>query len=186
MKSRKYVYSFVLLLCFLGAGFFVLQKGNELFWKSVYPLEYSSIVEREAEENGLEEAFVYAVIKAESDFEPDAVSHAGAIGLMQITPDTFEWLQMLDGETLSTDQLLNPEVNIEYGCKFLAILLDTYHDPFLAICAYNAGIGRVNGWLQDKSISKDGKALDMIPYPETESYAWKVQRNYQIYNRLYF
>ena len=65
-------------------------------------------------------------------------------------------------------------------------MLETYRDPVLAICAYNAGIGRVNGWLEDSSLSSDGKGLDVIPYPETESYARKVQRNYEIYNKLYY
>ena len=186
MKVKRRFRSALFTIFALVLGFVILRQGSELFWKNVYPLGYSRIVRQEAQENGLEEAFVYAVIKAESNFDPDAVSHAGAIGLMQLTPDTFEWLQLGEAETLPTEKLLDPAVNIEYGCKFLARLLETYRDPVLAICAYNAGIGRVNGWLEDSSLSSDGKGLDVIPYPETESYARKVQRNYEIYNKLYF
>ncbi len=186
MKTKRTVAWLLLACCFLGIGFFALRKGSEVFWKSVYPLKYKEIVEQAADENGLDEAFVYAVIKAESDFDPDAVSHAGAIGLMQITPDTFEWLQMGEDQMLPTEELLDPLVNITYGCKFLARLLESFHDPVLAICAYNAGINRVKSWLEDGSISKDGKVLDTIPYPETENYALKVQHNYEIYRKLYF
>ena len=126
-------------------------------------------------------------MKAESNFDPDATSHAGARGLMQITPDTFDWLQtkLREGVSYTADDLYTPRVNIRYGCKFLQILQDEYTEQVTALSAYNAGMGTVNRWLRDPSISEDGVELNRIPYPETERYVSAVLRNYQTYRELY-
>lgn len=76
-------------------------------------------------------------------------------------------------------------VNIRYGCKFLQILQDEYTEQVTALSAYNAGMGTVNRWLSDPSISEDGVELNRIPYPETERYVSAVLRNYQTYRELY-
>ena len=153
----------------------------------MYPLEYSSIVTKEAAANGVEPALVYSVIKTESNFNHNAKSKAGAIGLMQLTPDTFKWLQtkLKPENEYTEDDLYEPAVNIKYGCKFLSILIKKYGNRRTALCAYNAGIGTVNSWLKDTSISGDGKNLTNIPYKETRSYAVSVENNYKQYKELY-
>ena len=185
--KHKKLFSFLALLILAAVGFVMVTNGYDLLMKKIYPLEYRDIVEREASEYHLDKALVYAVIKTESNFDPNAKSRAGAVGLMQITPPTFEWLQSKrkDEPALTEEDLLAPETNIRYGCHFLSMLLGMYPEKRTAICAYNAGIGAVNGWLDDPELSSDGKCLDRVPYPETDRYSTLVLKNYKIYQNLY-
>lgn len=177
----------VILVILLLIGYFALTRGYEYFMKKAYPLEYSQIVAKEATANHLEPALVYSVMKTESNFDADVVSRAGAIGLMQLTPDTFEWLQtkVKSNTKFTTQDLTTPEINIRYGCKFLSLLLEKYAQERTALSAYNAGIGTVNSWLGDPEISKDGASLDSIPYTETRKYVDSVLANYDKYSTLY-
>ena len=178
---RRSVKTILLLIVLVVIGAAVLRLGHDYFMRTAYPLGYREIVEEEARTQGVDPALVYAVMKAESNFDPDATSHAGARGLMQITPDTFDWLQtkLREGVSYTADDLYTPRVNIRYGCKFLQILQDEYTEQVTALSAYNAGMGTVNRWLSDPSISEDGVELNRIPYPETERYVSAVLRNYQ-------
>ena len=90
---RRSVKTILLLIVLVVIGAAVLRLGHDYFMRTAYPLGYREIVEEEARAQGVDPALVYAVMKAESNFDPDATSHAGARGLMQITPDTFDWLQ---------------------------------------------------------------------------------------------
>ncbi len=176
----------VLLVLALVAGFAALG-GCISFDDGSYPREYSEIVTQEASNNGLEEALVYAVIKAESNFDADAVSRVGAVGLMQLMPETFDWLLMRDGNTeLTEDDLTNPSVNIRYGCKYLAFLSELYPAVETVVAAYNAGHGTVSAWLSDAEYSSDGVTLDKIPYSETDAYVNKVMGYYAKYQELYY
>lgn len=184
---KKVIVTCIILVVLLLLGYFALNRANDYFMKKSYPLEYSDIVAKEATANRLDPALVYSVMKAESNFNPDAQSHAGAIGLMQLTPDTFAWIQTkLKSEAKYTEQdLYTPEVNIRYGCKLLSMLLDKYSQTGTALGAYNAGIGTVNSWLKNPDISKDGTSLDNIPYAETKNYVSAVLKNYDNYRKLY-
>ena len=186
MRKHRALKTCLILVVILGIGFFALTQGYGIFMKQVYPLKYSEIVEREADANGLDKALVYSVIKAESNFDPSAQSHAGAMGLMQLTPETFEWVQtkIESSRELTEEDLLDPEINIKYGCKLLSMLLGMYSSEATALAAYNAGIGTVGKWLKDPDISKDGVTLDTIPYPETRNYTAAVLKNYDIYRKL--
>lgn len=186
-NHKKTATTILLLILLTLAAFFALRAEYGRFMKRMYPLKYSEIISREAQRDGLAPALVYSVVKAESGFDPDAKSHAGAVGLMQLTPDTFEWLQgrLKQNEAYQEEDLYTPEINIRYGCGFLALLLEKYGSLRTALCAYNAGIGTVNGWLEDPKVSKDGVSLDSIPYGETEKYVEAVLENYQHYQKLY-
>lgn len=185
--NRKWMISLLAVAVVIAASCFLLNRGYQYFMKQAYPVRYESIVAKAAKENGLEPALVYSVIKAESNFRAEAVSHAGAVGLMQLTPETFTWLQTkLKGERAYTaEDLKTPEVNIRYGCKFLSILLEKYSVEKTSLSAYNAGMGTVNTWLKDPQVSKDGKTLERIPYDETRNYVSAVLENYQKYKDLY-
>lgn len=183
--SKKLWRSGVLLAALLVAAAVLLRLGYDRFQKSVYPLRYSELVEENAKENGLEPALVYAVIRAESSFDPDARSRAGALGLMQLMPETFDWLQQQSGTQYSEQDLFRPEVNIRFGCRFLAMMTEKYGVRRTALCAYNAGSGAVDSWLKDPGLSSDGKNLSRIPYPETANYADAVEQNYDRYKKLY-
>ena len=186
MKFSKRLWrSGVLLAALLVAAAVLLRLGYNRFQRSVYPLRYSELVEENAKENGLEPALVYAVIRAESSFDPDARSRAGALGLMQMMPETFDWLQQQSGTRYAEQDLLRPEVNIRFGCRFLSMMMRKYGVRRTALCAYNAGSGAVDSWLGDPQISSDGKNLSHIPYPETANYVGAVEQNYDKYKKLY-
>ena len=186
-RFKKPVIAAASLVILLFLGYFLLSRGYDYFMKRAYPLKYSETVSAQAVENNLDPALVYSVIRAESNFDPDAVSHAGAVGLMQLTPDTFAWLQTkVKSDAVYTAQdLKTPEVNIRYGCRFLSLLLEKYSGERTARSAYNAGIGTVNAWLKDPDVSKDGATLDRIPYAETRKYVDAVLDNYSKYKKLY-
>lgn len=154
----------------------LLNSGKELK-KSIYPTEYSEYVYKYSQEYDIDPNLVFAIIKTESNFDPNAGSNAGALGLMQLMPDTFDWLQQYkNGEiTMDTSQLYDPETNIQYGCIFLEFLLEKYAIEETAVAAYNAGFGAVDGWLTDSNYSTDGETLYYIPYPETAAYVDKVE-----------
>ncbi len=182
----------ILLACaaaviLLLIGYFALNRGYTFFMKRAYPLQYTQLVAKEATANRLDPALVYSVIKAESNFDPNARSHAGAVGLMQMTPDTFEWVQTkLKSDTkYAEEDLYAPDISIRYGCKLLALLFERYSEKATALSAYNAGIGTVNTWLKNPDISKDGAVLDSIPYEETRNYVDAVLKNYANYKKLY-
>lgn len=186
MKPSKKVWrSAALLIVLLAAAVFLLHFGYDRFQKAVYPIKYSQIVENNAKEYGLEPALIYSVIRAESNFNPNAKSRAGAVGLMQLMPKTYLWLQGKEGGSAAEEELLQPETNIRYGCMFLSLLQEKYPARRTALCAYNAGTGTVDGWLSDRRYSSDGKNLNKIPYPETQNYADAVERNYIHYKKLY-
>lgn len=192
-KSRKGLKALIwlLVLAILAGGIviFVTQYYEDAklgLEKANYPKKYSEYVERYSDEYGLEPSLVYAVIRTESGFDPDAQSDAGACGIMQMMPSSFEWLQQKRGTEgeYTTEDLFNPEVCIDYGCYLLKYFYDYYGDERCAVAAYNAGFV-VGEWLADSRYSKDGKTLDNIPYPETSNYVDKVESAKEMYIKLY-
>ena len=150
-----------------------------------YPLEHTDLVDAYAEEYRVPREVVYAVIHTESSFRIEAQSHAGAIGLMQITPDTFDWLKLKMGERLDIGTLYDPNVNIKYGTYFLSMLYSEFNSWEVALAAYNAGLNRVkNDWILNEEYILDGKVIK-LPYEETENYVRKVMKGIQIYKKLY-
>ena len=170
----------------LAATHFYKTTENNLE-KSAYPLEYTDLVNKAAKEYNLQPALIYGVIHTESRFNPDAGSSVGAVGLMQIMPETFDWLQEKRGEAgkYTTEDLYTPSVNIDYGSYLLRYFLDYYGNEKCAVAAYNAGF-EVSNWLEDPNCSPDGMTLDVIPYPETSEYVVKVENAKQKYIELYF
>jgi soluble lytic murein transglycosylase len=142
----------------------------------VLPLRHEDIIRQQAHEKHLDPALVAAVIYTESRFR-DQTSHAGAKGLMQLTPDTAKFVERLSGgSTFQVSDLSTPQVNIAYGTYYLRYLLDRYGDnEALALAAYNGGEGNVDRWVD--AARRQGKALtiDAIPFGETRAYVRAVQ-----------
>ena len=153
----------------------------------MYPTKYSEYVEKYSEENGIDKYLVYAIIKAESNFDPNVKSSADARGLMQLMEETaIERSNVIDNEDIETYDLYDPETNIKLGTSYFAYLLGLYDDNMvLAIIAYNAGLGNVEQWIKDGVIKADGSDIENIPYKETENYVRKILRDYQMYLKLY-
>lgn len=181
-KNRKKSMIFILVLILLLVG---LNLKNIV--KIFYPLNYKEYIEVYSKEYNLNSLFVAAVIKAESNFQIDAVSNKDARGLMQLTPSTAKWAAAkLKIENFHIDSLFNPELNIKIGCWYLNDLSKEFGGDTTAIlAAYNGGRGNVNKWLSNKEYSKDGKKLDYIPFKETDQYVKKIEVNYNMYKFLY-
>ena len=175
-----------LLLLLLPVVAAVLFLSGRLFMKAAYPLRYEGLVQQAAQDYDVPASLIYAVIRVESGFNPNAVSHAGAQGLMQITSDTLTWSRYrlhLDAD--ETIDLFDPATNIQTGVHVLSLLREQYDSPETVLAAYNAGIGTVGKWLADPDLSPDGKTLTRIPYGETEDYVQKVLSAQEIYETLY-
>lgn len=176
-----------IIVVLLAVAFLALTIGYQVVLR-LYPTKHTQIIEEYAEEYSVDKALIYAVIKCESDFDKDAVSTIGAIGLMQMTSDTFEWVQKkLDGEVrYDSDKLYDPEISIKYGTYLLKLHLDEFGSVELALAAYHAGRGKVNEWLSDSSVSPNGETIEFIPYDDTRYHVDKVIKTIDIYNYLYF
>jgi len=152
----------------------------------VLPLKYQESVEKYADIYGLEKSMVNAVIFCESHFEPQAVSAAGAVGLMQVTEETGQWASKQMGMGSEPLDLTSPDRNIQIGCWYLHWLMEKFDgETETALAGYNAGHGNVQKWLADETISADGITLEEIPYEETKSYVQKVMLAEKLYRYVY-
>lgn len=155
--------------------------------KIVFPLQYKSEVLEMSKKYNLEPALIYAIIKTESNFDPNAVSSKDAMGLMQLTKDTHYFvISKLNIGERPVNDLFDPKFNIESGSFFISFLIKDFEDLNTALAAYNAGRGNVKKWLSDSQYSKDGKTLYKIPFEETNKYVKKINTAYTIYKNLYF
>lgn len=158
---------------------------------SEHPLYYRDQIEQAGKENNIKPAFLAAIILCESSYRKDAVSSVGALGLMQVMPDTGAWIahKLQEDGSYTNEQLYDPDTNIRYGSWYIGYLSSLFRgDPILVASAYHAGQNEVTGWLSDPDISPDGltfKINDMVDGP-TKQYAQKVVSAYAIYQRLYF
>ena len=154
---------------------------------SRYPMTYAPEIRAAAAEFSLDPAYVASVVLAESSFDAEAVSSAGAIGLMQIMPATGEWIAgKLEDEPFDVQRLYQPEVNLRYGCWYLRFLLDRYdEDMYTASTAYHQGQGRVDQWLEDPQYSEDGRTLTAISSAVTDTYVNRIMESYAHYQELY-
>ena len=182
-SARRKTAAFMLL--FAAAVIAMAAVTSVSVMRALYPIKYPEIVAVYSERYSVDKELIYAVIKSESSFVPDAVSEAGALGLMQIMPDTLDWLCGKTGENLSFENLKEPDVSVRCGTFMLRLLLDEFGSEDTALAAYHAGRGRVNEWLADDSVSPDGKTLDNIPFRDTAHYVSKVTRAKNIYRNLY-
>ena len=152
--------------------------------RRIYRKEYTEYVVKYSEQYGVEENLIYALIKAESNFNPNAVSHQNAKGLMQLMDSTAEDLAKKCKINLKDKDILDPDVNIQLGTQYLASLLNKYECVEVALAAYNAGSGNVDKWIKDGIIKADGSDIENIPYKETNTYVRKIMRDYKIYKQL--
>jgi len=151
----------------------------------VYKLEYTEYVKKYANEYNVDEYLIYAIIKAESNFEPNAESHRGAKGLMQLMYSTAEDISKRIGIELNEDNILEPGININLGTKYISMLIQKYNNINLALAAYNAGSGNVDGWIEKGTLKSDGSDIENVPFTETNNYVRKILRDYEIYKNIY-
>ena len=174
----------ILLLILFGP----IKIQNRIL-EMMYPREYENFVSLYSKEYNVDENLVYALIKAESNFNPDAVSGKSAKGLMQIVDETAMDVAKALSLNISQEELIERlndiDLNINLGTKYISMLLEKYENIALALTAYNAGIGTVDNWIEKGTIKSDGSDVENIPYKETNQYVRKILRDYDIYQKLY-
>ncbi len=169
-------------------GVFIVMMIILLFFvaKTVYKAEYIDIISKECEKYNIDKFEILSLIKAESNFKPDAVSGKNAVGLMQLTPDTAVWCaEQLNIGEIDINDLYVPEINIKLGVFYYNYLKEKYKDFNTTLASYNAGMGNVNKWIKDSEYSDDGFTVKTTPFKETNRYITKINNNLKIYNFLY-
>lgn len=178
---RRKFYTFVAVFLLVALGVIAYFQVPKMFGDTVYPLYYADWIVKYSKENGVDPSLVAAVIMQESRFNPKAVSHAGAQGLMQFMPGTSGMVARQLG--VSSYSMFDPETSIRFGAFHLKDLLDRYNgDIDRTLAGYNAGPGTVNSWdrqnIFERIIGSDSKT-------ETVQYVKKVKNYQKVYSTMY-
>lgn len=157
------------------------------FWRLIYPLKYEDIIISSAEEYQLDPSLVAAIVFVESKYMPSACSHRGAMGLMQIMPDTGIWIaEQLSILGFKKEMLFDPVINIMFGSWYLANLNQEFNNELIVIlAAYNAGRGNVKKWLENDSWDGSRNSIEELPFSETKNYIKQVLAVYDKYKKIY-
>lgn len=181
----KVIRNIIIGLIVLGLLFFALSFGLVGVRSMDTKVYYEDIINKYAGEYRADPLMIAAIIKVESGFDTNAVSHMNAKGLMQILPDTGQWVAEKLEEDYHDELLHDPDYNIKLGAYYYEYLYEHFGTDDLALAAYNGGIGNVEEWLKDPEISKDGVSLHNIPFEETRQYVEKVNNVYDTYKFFY-
>lgn len=186
----------VLVVTALAGGVLVVRRAGPLLgsasapsWyaRTVYPLEHAGAIRAAARHNDLDPALVAAIIYTESRFDPRARSPQGAVGLMQVLPETAEQIaRETGGSAFTVADLEDPGINVRYGSYYLRSALDVFAgDTLAAVASYNAGMGAVGEWVA--AAEADGHRLRVadIPYAETRAYVEQVLELRRVYRQTY-
>lgn len=149
----------------------------------IYPVHHAEDIRDSASRHGVDPLLACAVIKCESNWDEGAVSGVGALGLMQVMPETAQDLArmgLVEASAYDPSSLMDPTVNIEYGCAYLGYLQEHLSSEEEVVAAYNAGIGAVQKW-----VSGGGSITEKIEYPETRAYLDRVLKAYKAYRESY-
>jgi len=191
-KKKGCLYGFFngisVLICLTFIIFvFVHFFNTDLFYKNRYPLLHNDIVEEYCSLYDVDKYLIYSIIRTESFYDEKAVSSKGAMGLMQIMPETGEWIaEKINLDNFTKEDLFDCEKNIMMGVWYISYLSDRFNGNLdNTIAAYNAGPTNVSKWLLEKEFSLDGENLTDIPFEETKKYREKVNNAYNMYLKIY-
>lgn len=189
MRNRRSKFSklkrriFALLIIIIGIGLLLQMSSAQ---KIFYPYLYRPTVERYAQEYGVDPYLVIAVIRAESNFMPQSESHKGALGLMQLMPNTAADIALkMDDKNFTLEELKDPEKNIQYGTWYLANLQKEFNNTTLTVAAYNGGRGHVKEWISSQQLDPHNLRVEDIPFQETREYVQRVLQFRETYKKLY-
>lgn len=172
----------ILIIALIILGYIMLNRSQ---WAR-YPVLYTSEITAFADENAIPAPYIAAIIMAESSYDPEAVSSVGAMGLMQIMPETGQWIAGKLDEEYDQTRMFDVNTSIRYGTWYLGFLMRRYDgDMTCATAAYHAGQGTVDEWLSDPAYSLDGKTLYGIGYETTANYVKRVLDLYDYYQKAY-
>ena len=178
MNPMRYLVALLVVsLGIAGVTVWIHESEPDWYLRARYPLAYEHIVRGHARNYGLDPALLAAVIYAESRFDSNATSKVGAVGLMQLLPETARGIALRTGGTrFVVADLRDPEINVRYGAWYLDHLRDRYGDTKLALAAYHAGQGNVDRWRAG--------GLGIV-FPETRAYVDEVERVRRVYAKTY-
>lgn len=171
----------MLAVCIASAGASLLP--TQIVRRVFYPVEHADVIERASQRYGVDKYLICAVIKCESNWDEQAESSAGAVGLMQLMPSTsaaVAKMGLVDSSTYPPDNLTDAETNIMYGTAYLSYLQKNLSSRDQVIAAYNAGLGSVSKWL-----TNGDDISSQIQYSETASYLVRVNEAYDRYKQFY-
>jgi soluble lytic murein transglycosylase len=175
--KRVALVALLVLAAVAGVGAWVVRSEPDWYLRVRYPLRYEAIVSGHARNYDLPPTLLAAVIYTESKFDASARSDAGAVGLMQLLPETARGIATrTGGAQFVVDDLLDPEINVRYGSWYLRHLIDRYGDVRTALAAYHAGQGNVDAWRR--------RGLG-IQFPETRAYVDRVLHVQRVYADAY-
>jgi len=167
----------IAVLGLAGVAAWVAKAEPDVYLRARYPLEFEHILRGHASNHDLDPALLAAVVYVESRFDPEAESAAGAVGLMQLLPDTAKGIALrTGGDRFVVTDLRDPEINVRYGSWYLDHLWNRYEDTRLVLAAYHAGQGNVDRWRANGA---------GIAFPETRSYVADVLRIRDVYADAY-
>ena len=184
MKGKKVLFLVIIALIII---ILVLFKNQLL--TIIYPRTYDEIIKVYAKKYNVDENLILAIIKTESNFDNKVQSHKGAIGLMQLMEQTASEIAPKVGLEIEQNdmknKLLEEEININIGTKYLSELIEKYNNTELALVAYNAGTGNLNKWIEEGVINSNGSNIEKVPFKETNKYVRTILRDYRIYQEIY-
>jgi len=161
-------------------------EGPSFLQRLAYPLYFEELVIAEAQANALDPLLLFALVRQESLFEPQAASWADARGLTQIVPSTGEWIAAhLGWPEYRSDDLDKPYVNVKFGAWYLAHQIQDFGNVFAALAAYNAGPGNAIRWLSAENESDDDRFVEGITFAESQLYVKRLYEYYFAYSALY-
>jgi soluble lytic murein transglycosylase len=180
----KKIFALIFTICVVAYAAVHLPDAQKKF---LYPFPYRAEIEHHAKNYQVDKFLAVSVMKVESNFYEDAYSSSGAVGLMQLMPETATWIaSCLNDDPPTFDDIQDCERNIKYGIWYLAELEDEFFgNDILALAAYNAGRGNVQHWIAENGWSKDFDDVDAIPYDETRNYVKRVLQCREKYAELY-
>lgn len=184
-KAIRIILLFLVTAVILGLGGIF---GVRTVLERLYPCKYSEYVEYYAGKYGMDPYLLYTFIRTESGFNPQAHSEMDAIGLTQMTQETFEWVKgkIAADEDLTFEDLQDPEVSIRFGSYYIYRCLERYDwDVSTAAAAYHSGWTTVDRLLESGEYTLDGKTLNQFPYDNMSHYVHKIGKAYEWYLRLY-
>jgi len=181
-KAKRKAGVLVILLAIV-----ILIVSSNWFWRMLYPVNHEGLIREAAARTELDPLYVAALIRVESKFEEEGISHVGATGLMQLMPETAEWIAGQSGIPYrGQEDLALPETNIRLGAWYLGYLKQQFKGNLVAMtAAYNAGQGRVSRWISTGVWDGAFDTSDRIPVGETRHYVQRVFYTYDKYKKLY-
>jgi soluble lytic murein transglycosylase len=157
-----------------------------VYWEALFPKAYWDDLKRYSTQNELDPYLVASLIRQESEFNPNAISHANAVGLMQLLPVTGKKVAKdVKLHHFNASQLYTPAVNLQLGTRYFKSMVDKFGSFEYALAAYNAGSDRVEDWLSQGKYRDPQEFVESIPFTETREYVQAILRNANVYKQLY-